>query len=75
MGTIASCHAASAMRDFRIHELAKWIDWWPDLVIHEGPFWENGYFTIQDKPGYGVEIESGRRQGTPGARRNLVGIT
>ena len=56
LGTIASAHAASAMRNFRIHELANWIDWWPDLVIHEGPIWENGYLTIQDKPGYGVEI-------------------
>jgi L-alanine-DL-glutamate epimerase-like enolase superfamily enzyme len=56
LGTIASCHASSAMRDFRIHELANWVDWWPDLVVHEGPMWENGYFTIQDKPGYGVEI-------------------
>ncbi len=56
VGTIASAHAAAAMRDFRIHELAKWIDWWPDLVIHEGPIWENGYLTIQDKPGYGIEI-------------------
>ena len=44
------------MRDFRIHELAKYIDWWPDLVIHEGPISKDGYFTIQDKPGYGVEI-------------------
>lgn len=56
VGTIASCHAAAAMREFRIHELAKWIDWWPDLVIREGPFFENGYFSIQDKPGYGVEL-------------------
>jgi len=56
VGTIASAHAASSMRNFRIHELAKWIDWWPDLVIHEGPIWEGGYLTIQDKPGYGIEI-------------------
>lgn len=56
VGTIASAHAASAMRNFRIHELANWIDWWPDLVIHEGPIWENGYLTIQDKPGFGIEI-------------------
>ena len=56
LGTIASCHASAAMREFRIHELANWVDWWPDLVIHEGPFWKDGYFTIQDKPGYGVEI-------------------
>ena len=26
------------------------------LVIHEGPIWENGYLTIQDKPGYGIEL-------------------
>ena len=56
LGTIASAHAASAMREFRVHELANWVPWWPDLVIKEGPFWENGYFTIQDKPGYGVEL-------------------
>ena len=56
LGTIASVHAAASMREFRVHELANWIDWWPDLVIKEGPFWEKGYFTIQDKPGYGVEI-------------------
>lgn len=56
VGTIASAHAASAMRNFRVHELANWIDWWPELVIHEGPIWEHGYLTIQDKPGLGVEI-------------------
>jgi len=56
LGTIASAHAASSMRSFRIHELAKYIDWWQDLVIHEGPIFDGGYLTIQDKPGYGVEI-------------------
>jgi L-alanine-DL-glutamate epimerase-like enolase superfamily enzyme len=57
LGTIASCHAAASMRDFRIHELARYIDWWQDLVVHDGPIFENGYLTIQDKPGYGVEID------------------
>jgi L-alanine-DL-glutamate epimerase-like enolase superfamily enzyme len=56
IGTIASCHAAAAMREFRVHELAKWVDWWPDMVVHEGPFWKDGHFTIEDKPGYGVEL-------------------
>jgi L-alanine-DL-glutamate epimerase-like enolase superfamily enzyme len=56
VGTIASAHACAAMRNFRLHELAKYIDWWQDLVIHEGPVIENGYLTIQDKPGYGVEL-------------------
>lgn len=56
IGTIASVHAAASMREFRIHELAKYINWWQDLVIHDGPFFEKGYYVIQDKPGYGVEI-------------------
>ena len=56
VGTIASCHAAASMRDFRVHELARYIDWWQDLVIHDGPMFQGGYFTIQDKPGYGIEI-------------------
>jgi L-alanine-DL-glutamate epimerase-like enolase superfamily enzyme len=56
VGTVASCHAAAAMRNFRIHELANWVPWWPDLVVREGPFWKDGYFTIEDKPGYGIEL-------------------
>lgn len=56
VGTAASAHAAASMRGFRVHELANWVDWWPDLVIRDGPYWEDGYFTIQDKPGYGLEI-------------------
>jgi L-alanine-DL-glutamate epimerase-like enolase superfamily enzyme len=56
IGTIASAHSAASMRNFRVHELAKWVDWWPTLVVHEGPIWKDGYFTIEDKPGLGVEI-------------------
>ncbi|MBL8233369.1 MAG: mandelate racemase/muconate lactonizing enzyme family protein [Bryobacterales bacterium] len=56
VGTIASAHAAASMRTFRVHELAKYIDWWQDLVIHDGPIIENGYHTIRDKPGYGIEL-------------------
>jgi L-alanine-DL-glutamate epimerase-like enolase superfamily enzyme len=56
VGTIASAHAAASMRDFRIHELAKYIPWWQDLVIHDGPIFENGYYRIRDKPGLGVDL-------------------
>ena len=56
VGTIASAHAAASMRDFRVHELAKYIDWWQDLVIHDGPIFENGYFRIREKPGFGIEL-------------------
>lgn len=58
VGTIASCHAAASMRDFRVHELARYIDWWQDLVVHESPFFENGYYRIRDKPGYGIELNA-----------------
>ncbi len=68
VGTIASCHAAASMRDFRVHELAKYIDWWQDLVIHDGPIIENGYHRIRDKPGYGIELnpEVAKRHLAPG---------
>ena len=56
VGTIASAHAAASMRNFRIHELAKYIDWWQDLVIHDGPIIEKGYHVIRDKPGLGIEL-------------------
>jgi L-alanine-DL-glutamate epimerase-like enolase superfamily enzyme len=56
VGTIASCHAAASMRDFRVHELAKYIDFWEDVVIHDGPIIKDGYLTIQDKPGLGIEL-------------------
>jgi L-alanine-DL-glutamate epimerase-like enolase superfamily enzyme len=56
IGTIASAHAAASMRDFRVHELARYIDWWQDLVVHDGPIFENGYFRIREKPGYGIEL-------------------
>ncbi len=56
VGTIASCHAAAAMRTFRVHELAKYIDWWQDVVVHDGPIIKDGYHTITDKPGYGIEL-------------------
>lgn len=57
LGTIASAHACSSMRSFRVHELARLdIPWWENLVVHEGPIIADGYLTIQDKPGYGVEL-------------------
>ena len=56
IGTAASAHAAASVRNFRVHELANWVPWWPDLVTHQGPFWKDGYFVIEDKPGLGFDI-------------------
>jgi L-alanine-DL-glutamate epimerase-like enolase superfamily enzyme len=56
VGTAASAHAAASVRNFRVHELANWVDWWPTLVTREGPYWEKGYFHIQDRPGLGFDL-------------------
>ena len=52
-----SAHAAASVRNFRVHELAGGRDQWTfDMVTHEGPFFQDGYFVIQDKPGLGIEL-------------------
>jgi len=56
VGTAASAHACASVRNFRVHELANWVDWWPTLVTREGPYWKDGYFEIQDRPGLGFDI-------------------
>ena len=57
VGTIASAHAAASVRNFRVHELAGGRDPWTfEMVTHEGPFFQDGYFVIQDKPGLGIEL-------------------
>jgi L-alanine-DL-glutamate epimerase-like enolase superfamily enzyme len=57
VGTIASAHAAASVRNFRVHELAGGRDQWTfDMVTHEGPFFQDGYFVIQDKPGLGIDL-------------------
>ncbi len=67
IGTIASCHAAASMRTFRVHELAKYIDWWQDLISYDGkPIIKNGYLELNDKPGYGFTLNEDV------ARRNLA---
>jgi len=57
VGTIASAHAAASVRNFRVHELAGGRDPWTfEMVTHEGPFFKDGYFVIEDKPGLGVDL-------------------
>ena len=57
VGTIASAHAAASVRNFRVHELAGARDPWTfEMVTHEGPFFKDGCFVIEDKPGLGVDL-------------------
>jgi len=57
VGTIASAHAAASVRNFRVHELAGGRDPWTfEMVTHQGPFFKDGYFIIEDRPGLGVDL-------------------
>ena len=57
VGMIASAHAAASVRNFRVHELAGGRDPWTfEMVTHQGPFFTDGNFVIEDKPGLGVDL-------------------
>jgi len=57
LGTIASCHVCASIPNFLVLEW-HWLGrkHWDELVITEKPIIENGYITLSDKPGLGVEI-------------------
>lgn len=57
LGTIASCHVCASIPNFLVLEW-HWLgrDHWNELVITDKPIIENGYITMPDKPGLGVEI-------------------
>ena len=60
LGTLASAHCAAAIADFRAHEFVfgrmPSTKEWEEFVIHEGPIIKDGKIQIQDKPGFGVEL-------------------
>ncbi|MGB9595620.1 MAG: mandelate racemase/muconate lactonizing enzyme family protein [Candidatus Poribacteria bacterium] len=57
LGTIASCHVCASIPNFLVLEW-HWLGrkHWDELVITEKPIIENGYITLPDKPGLGVEV-------------------
>jgi L-alanine-DL-glutamate epimerase-like enolase superfamily enzyme len=59
LGTLASAHCASAMRDFRAHEFnvgGGTIEAWEKYAVYDRPFIRDGRIQISDKPGFGVEL-------------------
>ena len=74
VGTIASCHSAAAMRDFRIHELANWVR----LVAGPGgarrPVLGERLLHDSGQAGVRRRTQSGCREGASGAGRNVVGL-
>jgi len=56
VGTMAGVHVAAASPNFLALEYhARDVDWWSDLV--EGPVIQDGYVTVPDAPGLGVELD------------------
>jgi len=58
VGTLAACHTCASMRNFYLLEFhAQDVPWWGDLLIGEQPLIEDGYITLPDKPGLGLELD------------------
>jgi L-alanine-DL-glutamate epimerase-like enolase superfamily enzyme len=57
VGTLAACHACASMRNFTVIEFhAQDIEWWDDLLLGGTPLIQEGYITLPEKPGLGVEL-------------------
>jgi L-alanine-DL-glutamate epimerase-like enolase superfamily enzyme len=57
IGTMAACHSCASMRNFAILEFhAQDIPWWNDLTTAEKPLIQDGYITLPDAPGLGLEL-------------------
>lgn len=58
VGAMASVHVAATLRNFVCMENhAVDMPWWSDLVSGlPKPIVQNGYYTVPDKPGLGVEL-------------------
>jgi galactonate dehydratase len=71
LGTIASCHCCAAIPNFLVLEW-HWLErpHWHTLVQADPPLIQNGYITLSDRPGLGVELneEAAEKHLRPGTR-------
>ena len=58
VGTYATAHACMSMRSFvALESDSIEIPWWKDVVVNNGgKFYEGGYLTLSEKPGFGIEL-------------------
>ncbi len=57
LGMMAACHVLASVPNFLVLELhALNIPWWSDLCDGDKPFVENGFTTVSERPGIGVEL-------------------
>lgn len=57
VGTVASVVVAATIRGFSMIERAgEDLDWWEDLILHDGPVIDGGHVAVPDGPGLGIEL-------------------
>mgnify|MGYP001273022271 CR=1 FL=1 len=71
LGAMASCHVCASVPNFMILEWQTYFHSDPmfkEIVTFDGEMVENGFITLREKPGIGVEIneEGMRKYATPG---------
>lgn len=71
LGAMASCHVCASVPNFLILEWQIYFHKDPmfkEIVTYDGAMIENGFITLSEKPGIGVEIneEGMRKYATPG---------
>jgi L-alanine-DL-glutamate epimerase-like enolase superfamily enzyme len=58
LGMMAACHVMSAIPNFLVLEYhARDVPWWDDLCTGDKPFVSEGWMTVSDRPGLGVELD------------------
>ncbi len=71
LGTIASCHCCASVPNFLVLEW-HWMErpHWHDLVQADPPLIQDGYITLNDRPGLGWELneEAAEKHLRPGTR-------
>ena len=57
LGMMAACHVVATIPNFLVLEFhGREIPWWEDLCDGDKPFIRNGWMTVSDRPGLGVEL-------------------
>lgn len=57
LGMMAACHIMASVPNFLLLEFhARDIEWWNDMCDGDHPFIENGFMTVSERPGIGVEL-------------------
>jgi len=57
VGTIASGHACAAIKSFYALESDSLeVPYWQDIILRDGPVYQDGYLILKNKPGFGIEI-------------------